>query len=55
MPIFFETKNIDRQKYTKIIRRAFILNGDDGTNLSGQEAWHREKPYHCVKEITNVG
>jgi len=41
MPIFYETKNIDREKYTKLIRRTIILNGYDGTNLSGQRAWLR--------------
>lgn len=41
MPIIFQTKNIDQEKYLKIIRRIIILNGHNGDNLSGQIAWLR--------------
>lgn len=37
--IVFKTKNIDKEKYKDIIQRTIILNGDDGTPLSGYRAW----------------
>ena len=37
--IVFKTKNIDEKKYRDIIQRTIILNGDDGTPLSGYRAW----------------
>lgn len=37
--IVFKTKNIDEKKYRDIIQRTIILNGDDGTHLSGYKAW----------------
>ncbi len=39
MPIDFKTKNINRQDYYKILRRCIIMNGYDGTHLSGERAW----------------
>lgn len=39
MAIIFKTHNIDQEKYKKLIRRTIILNGHDGTHLSGQRAW----------------
>lgn len=43
MTIEWKTKNINIQVYYKTIRRCIILNGDDGTPLSGQRAWARFK------------
>ena len=37
--IVFKTKNINEERYIDIIRRTIILNGDDGTHLSGYRAW----------------
>lgn len=39
MPIIYKTKNIDQEKYTKLIRRTIILNGDSGNERSGLTAW----------------
>lgn len=39
MPIIFKTKNIDKVRMTKIIRRAVMLNGDTGETLSGYKNW----------------
>ncbi len=41
MPINFTTKNIDQEKYIKIIRRIIVLNGNNGEDLSGYQAWVR--------------
>lgn len=43
MPIIWHTKNINIQDYYKIIRRIFILNGNDGKHLSGYKAWQQFK------------
>ena len=37
--IHFFTKNIDEKKYRDIIQRIIMINGNDGTNLSGYNAW----------------
>jgi len=37
--IEWHTKNINIQNYYKVIRRAIILNGHEGTHLSGYHAW----------------
>ena len=39
MTIEFKTKNINQQDYYKILKKCIIMNGDDGTHLSGQKAW----------------
>jgi hypothetical protein len=41
--INFETKNIDRVAYTKIIRNIIMFNGDNGKHMSGLNAWHNFK------------
>jgi len=41
LPINFTTKNIDQEKYIKIIRRIIVLNGHNGEDLSGYQAWVR--------------
>jgi len=43
MTIEWHTKNINIQNYYKIIKRTIILNGDDGTHLSGYNAWKKFK------------
>ena len=43
MPIIWHTKNINIQSYYKIIRRIIMLNGNDGTHLSGYRAWQEFK------------
>jgi len=43
MTIIWHTKNINIQNYYKIIKRTIILNGDNGTNLSGYKAWQKFK------------
>ena len=39
MSIYFLTKNIDQKKYRDVIKRIIMINGHDGTNLSGYKAW----------------
>ena len=43
MTIIWHTKYINQQDYYKVIRRSVILNGYDGTHLSGQRAWKKFK------------
>ena len=43
MPIIWHTKNINIQSYYKIIRRIIMLNGNNGTHLSGYRAWQEFK------------
>ncbi|WP_428323622.1 hypothetical protein [Nitrosopumilus sp.] len=41
--INWHTKNINIQNYYKIMRRAIMLNGDNGRGLSGYAAWKHFK------------
>lgn len=43
MTIEWHTKNINIQDYYKVIRRFFILNGDNGFHRSGIKAWKKFK------------
>lgn len=43
MPIIWHTKNINIQDYYKSIRRIIMINGDNGTHLSGYKAWQEYK------------
>ena len=43
MTIEWDTKNINIQDMYKAFRRCIILNGDDGTHLSGYKAWKKFK------------
>jgi hypothetical protein len=41
--IIFNTKNIDKKAYIKIIRRIIMLNAHDKTHLSGYKTWTKMK------------
>jgi hypothetical protein len=53
--INFQTKNIKRDVYEKIIRNTIMFNGDDGTHLSGYRAWENFKDTWELKIIPLKG
>lgn len=51
MPVIWKTKNINIQRYYKAMRRCIMLNGDDGTPMSGWKTWQKFKDQFTITVI----